>query len=215
MFFHPINPRAFFWITFVVIVFFSKSPFSQSRSFAHSENAGWFSEASDSFRPRAEMQDVLGYLWSENLGWVNLSCKNQNTCQNIQYGIRKAPEGDLSGFAWAENVGWIQFKTAMNQVKIDSQTGKWSGKAWSENVGWINFDGNGTYSFYSEPNFIKTQEKVESLSVQEKNVRLESHSEESSQGTSCSLSKSSPVDFYYIFLFFLPLFFLKLLRPKS
>ena len=46
--------------------------------------------------------NVSGFAWSENIGWINFNGSN--------YGVNVSPlNGKLSGFAWSENIGWISF----------------------------------------------------------------------------------------------------------
>ena len=46
---------------------------------------------------------VTGYMWGENIGWINLNPNNE------WYGVVNDEAGNLSGYAWGENVGWISF----------------------------------------------------------------------------------------------------------
>jgi hypothetical protein len=102
---------------------------------------------------------VTGYMWGENIGWINMSCKNNDgpppndICNDAgNYGITNDGLGNLSGYAWGENVGWISFNCNNNPstcattgsygVEINPITGEWTGDAWGENIGWINFDHN-------------------------------------------------------------------------
>jgi len=46
--------------------------------------------------------NVSGYAWSENIGWIKFDGPN--------YGVRIDPNnGKLSGYAWSSNIGWIKF----------------------------------------------------------------------------------------------------------
>ncbi|MDY7095807.1 MAG: hypothetical protein SX243_22760 [Acidobacteriota bacterium] len=86
-------------------------------------------------------------MWSENAGWISLSCLNTASCGDQQWGVEHDGLGNLTGFAWGENFGWISFScTNTNScssgsfgVHADLATGKLSGFAWSENLGWISF----------------------------------------------------------------------------
>ena len=73
---------------------------------------------------------VTGYVWQENVGWINLSPAN--------YGGVVNTAGVLSGYGWSENAGWINFKPLKGGVGIDEQ-GVFNGWAWGENIGWIHF----------------------------------------------------------------------------
>ena len=97
--------------------------------------------------PGAEVQDfqIVGWMWGENVGWINLSCLNNATCGQAAFGVANDGYGLLSGFAWAENIGWINFSPTGCEpdptcgVHIDPATGYFVGRAWSENGGWISF----------------------------------------------------------------------------
>ena len=90
---------------------------------------------------------ILGYLWSENVGWINLSCRNNNTCVKADYGVKNDGNGKLSGYGWGENIGWVNFKPTGSGVTIDPNTGVFNGKAWGENIGWLSFNGSDPGSF--------------------------------------------------------------------
>ncbi len=52
---------------------------------------------------------VLGYAWSENIGWVSFNSIN-DTNPPVVYGVNVDPtSGNFSGYAWSENIGWIWF----------------------------------------------------------------------------------------------------------
>jgi len=94
---------------------------------------------------------LTGYMWGENIGWINLSCTNPpETCGTVSYGVTNDGAGNLGGYAWGENVGWISFSCQNNPstcagtgnygVSIDAPTGVFSGFAYGENIGWIGFN---------------------------------------------------------------------------
>ncbi|MCX6796574.1 MAG: hypothetical protein NTW06_03690, partial [Candidatus Falkowbacteria bacterium] len=79
--------------------------------------------------PVLPFNNVHGFAWSANIGWISF---NSNDCKNIanfytgfpagcptagypyiNYGVNistsTANMGELSGFAWSENIGWISF----------------------------------------------------------------------------------------------------------
>jgi len=73
--------------------------------------------------------NVSGWAWSENIGWISFSCKNQGVAGN--YGVDIADStGLLSGYTWSENIGWITFNeseltgcpTSPCQAKLDLGT---------------------------------------------------------------------------------------------
>lgn len=54
--------------------------------------------------------NVSGYAWSENIGWISFNCTNTNSCASVNYGVNINPSnGNFSGYAWSENIGWINF----------------------------------------------------------------------------------------------------------
>lgn len=90
---------------------------------------------------KADTSDnLIGYAWSENIGWVSFNCMNRhqfcandlsvmcdtdsdcvtagvggvcaNECSNSNYGVNVAADGSFSGYAWSPNVGWISFDPA-------------------------------------------------------------------------------------------------------
>lgn len=48
--------------------------------------------------------NVSGYAWSENIGWINFNGSN--------YGVNINTNGTFNGYAWSENIGWIDFAPA-------------------------------------------------------------------------------------------------------
>ncbi len=92
-------------------------------------------------------------MWSENTGWISLSCINTASCTRTYYGVTNSG-GVLAGYAWSENTGWISFAcentsscgTADYGVTINQGTGEFTGYAWGENVGWVSFSCENTSS---------------------------------------------------------------------
>ncbi len=59
---------------------------------------------------KAAPQKVKGYLWSDNIGWVSLSCENMAPCGVNTYQVEvESATGELSGMAWSNNIGWLNF----------------------------------------------------------------------------------------------------------
>ncbi len=73
---------------------------------------------------------LIGNLWGENIGWINLAPNNQ--------GVKNTASGTLSGYAWGQNTGWINFRPPHGGVSINI-LGEFSGYAWAQNYGWIKF----------------------------------------------------------------------------
>jgi len=54
--------------------------------------------------------NVSGYAWSENVGWLSFNCTDGGTCGTVDYGVSvDSSNGNFSGYAWSENIGWIKF----------------------------------------------------------------------------------------------------------
>jgi len=101
---------------------------------------------------KAESSDnVSGYAWSENIGWISFNCTNDlgSPCGTSNYGVDiDEGTGDFSGYAWSENIGWISFQPddvekgqcclGGCRANFDSKTGLVSGfaRALSASDGW-------------------------------------------------------------------------------
>lgn len=57
--------------------------------------------------------NLSGWAWSSNIGWISFNCTNQGVCASSSYGVTVAPpfsgQKELSGYAWSSNIGWITF----------------------------------------------------------------------------------------------------------
>ena len=94
--------------------------------------------------------DLIGYGWSDNIGWISISCKNAGNEHTVNYGVDKAQNGDLSGYAWSDNIGWINFNPAGPYPSAPNHGAKITGnsvKGWARALsygggwdGWIDFD---------------------------------------------------------------------------
>ncbi|MFH1780667.1 MAG: hypothetical protein ABH841_01550 [Candidatus Nealsonbacteria bacterium] len=80
-----------------------------------------------SFVEAGSNENISGYAWSENIGWINFSGSN--------YGVNINSDGVFSGYAWSENIGWIDFGQG---TQVDLDTGEVSGwaRALSYGGGW-------------------------------------------------------------------------------
>ncbi|MHB1163220.1 MAG: hypothetical protein ACYCZZ_01700 [Minisyncoccota bacterium] len=104
--------------------------------------------------------NLSGYAWSSNIGWISFNCTNTNTCLTSPYGVSVAADGTLSGYAWSSNIGWISFNAAdvsgcpsgICTPKFSGTTGQVSG--WARALagtglsnggwdGWIHLGGTG------------------------------------------------------------------------
>lgn len=135
-------------------------PDFDGHQYGYSENAGWLNaEPLGNCGPGMHVtaSNISGWLWSESVGWISLSCENTSSCNEANYGLTITEvDSDLhqiAGFAWAENIGWINFSCATSDQcgSVDygvhmSGDGLLTGFAWSENVGWISVDCSSTDS---------------------------------------------------------------------
>jgi len=63
----------------------------------------------------AATDNVWGWAWSENIGWISFN--STNTGSAINYGVNiDSSNGTLSGQAWSENIGWISFNRSDTSV---------------------------------------------------------------------------------------------------
>ncbi|MEA2113002.1 MAG: hypothetical protein U9P50_03495 [Patescibacteria group bacterium] len=53
--------------------------------------------------------NISGYAWSDNIGWIGFNCIDPDTCSTSNYGVSIGADKKLSGYAWSDNVGWISF----------------------------------------------------------------------------------------------------------
>jgi hypothetical protein len=98
----------------------------------------YFLNSSSQVKPlKAGSEDnVRGWAWSENIGWISFN--NTSGGGAINYGVNINPEtGKLSGYAWSENIGWIKFdpdvtnapEPSLGPAKLDKNSGKITGWA--------------------------------------------------------------------------------------
>lgn len=132
-----IIPALFLWISSVAAG--NIDPDSNGSRYTYGENIGWLNFDAP-LSPGVTVTDslVTGFVWSENTGWISLSCLDTGSCGTLSYGIINNGAGNLSGNAWGENIGWVNFEPTGGGVQID-ECGDFSGQAWGENIGWINF----------------------------------------------------------------------------
>ncbi len=59
---------------------------------------------------RASSVELMGYAWSENLGWISMNCANDSSCGSSDYKVTlDTVTNNLTGYAWNDKIGWIQF----------------------------------------------------------------------------------------------------------
>lgn len=114
-------------------------------------------------RASAAVDELRGWAWSSNIGWVSMNCADAGAggCGSSSYRVLVNPStGGLSGYAWSSNVGWIHFSPTgpyptagpnwsariYNPSQPSSSLSGWA-RALSYNVpngewdGWINMRG--------------------------------------------------------------------------
>ncbi|MCK5022084.1 MAG: hypothetical protein KAR54_02450 [Candidatus Pacebacteria bacterium] len=57
-------------------------------------------------------QNLSGYAWSDNIGWISFNSNNGDDSGNIDYGVNIDNYGLFSGYAWSDNIGWISFESS-------------------------------------------------------------------------------------------------------
>jgi|GEM_PF-1601367 len=51
---------------------------------------------------------ILGYLWSDTIGWIDTNCQNTSSCGTYNFGLQiNTADGTWSGMGWSDNVGWV------------------------------------------------------------------------------------------------------------
>jgi hypothetical protein len=91
------------------------------------------------FVANAANQNLSGYIYSGEAGWISLNCANTNSCDKIDYGVAMGENGKLSGFGYSQNNGWINFNPNYGGMNINSDD-TLSGWAFSEKENWIRID---------------------------------------------------------------------------
>lgn len=148
------NKKNILAFTFILIlqILITNNVYANTYGYAWGENVGWL----DSSEVVVSSDELSGYLYSGNIGWISLNCSNTNSCDEVDYKISNN-SGDLSGYAWGENIGWIN----MDDVSINSTTGIFSGYAYSGNIGWISFNCSNTSSCDEVDYSVKTDWLIE------------------------------------------------------
>ena len=88
------------------------------------------------------MDNMSGWAWSSNIGWVSFNCTNDNSCATSNYGVNKNIDNTLTGYAWSSNIGWIKFggldgfPGSTGNAKIDGNKMVGWVKALSASGGW-------------------------------------------------------------------------------
>jgi hypothetical protein len=81
--------------------------------------------------------DISGYVWSEDLGWIDFG--NNGGTNPVKIDL---DNGKVSGLAYVINTeGTVDFTNYNSNTEVDLASGIMSGYGWSEDVGWIDFTG--------------------------------------------------------------------------
>lgn len=91
-------------------------------------------------------QELNGWGWSSNIGWVSFSKQSVSNPSGPQFGVSLDDvTGDITGYAWADSVGWLSFNASDlgpcpttagdEQAKVLNMTGGGT----REVVGWARF----------------------------------------------------------------------------
>jgi len=89
---------------------------------------------------KASSQELTGYIYSEDAGWVSLNCKNTDSCDTISYNVSADDSGALSGYGFSQNGEWIDFGPDYGGVMTNS-VGELSGWAFTDQGDWLRIDG--------------------------------------------------------------------------
>jgi hypothetical protein len=98
-----------------------------TQKYAWGDAMGWLNFGTAGGNIHVTDAGLTGDIWSENVGWINLSPTHA--------GVSNDGNGNLSGYAWGQNVGYINF----SGVKINN-SGLFTGEANVLMGGSINFD---------------------------------------------------------------------------
>ncbi|MEI7424681.1 MAG: hypothetical protein WCK10_01005 [Candidatus Staskawiczbacteria bacterium] len=79
---------------------------------------------------------LSGYIYSETVGWISLSCINTNSCNIADYGVSANENGLLSGYGFAQNGEWVNFNPNYGGTNTNSEN-LVSGWAYSEKSDWL------------------------------------------------------------------------------
>ncbi len=105
-----------------------KNPLGTALLFIVAIIVGLFFLLRDHKTVAASTQDMQGFAWSENIGWISFNSKN---CDANEDGLS---DGSPAGCPA------IGTPIAAYKVSVDMTIGNFSGYAWSEHIGWIKFD---------------------------------------------------------------------------
>ncbi len=71
-----------------------------------------FSDTRSYTAQAAATDNVMGWLWSDHIGWISLNDLNPQTCPGScgTYGVKINPSTrEITGFGWSDKSGWVCF----------------------------------------------------------------------------------------------------------
>ena len=85
-------------------------------------------------------QELSGYVYSQDAGWISLNCSNTSSCVNVDYAVSQDNDGNLSGYGYSENDGWINFNPNFGGANINADNSL-SGWIYSQAGTWVDISG--------------------------------------------------------------------------
>jgi len=67
--------------------------------------------------------NITGYAWNNQIGWISFNCENDSSCGVNSYGVNIDSSGAVFGYAWSPNVGWISFNRCGTDDDCGTQDG--------------------------------------------------------------------------------------------
>jgi cysteine-rich repeat protein len=68
-------------------------------------------------------QNLLGWAWSSNFGWLSLNKENVSDAVYDGYRVRATADNEIIGWAWSDIAGWICFGETCNEHSADPPIG--------------------------------------------------------------------------------------------
>ncbi len=90
--------------------------------------------------------NMAGWAWSDDAGWISFNCTNTSTCGAVDYGVTDNNDGTLTGYAWSDSVGWIQFGGLSGFPSGSGTSAENAQMSGTNLIGWakaVSADGNG------------------------------------------------------------------------
>ncbi|MEA1929894.1 MAG: hypothetical protein U9M92_03395 [Patescibacteria group bacterium] len=71
--------------------------------------AFYFSPAVTPAEAQGSGDELTGWAWSSNIGWLSMNSDNEGASGPGSYAVAVDNEGHLNGYAWSSNIGWVDF----------------------------------------------------------------------------------------------------------